>query len=222
MGRLASEIFERTLHLLRKRSADPQAVIHIGAYNGKQAKGYAAVPNVTVYAIEACKANFAFLKQVIAGHSNILPVRAALTDADGPVEFFVVRRKGSVGSSQANTLFKEHLSSKSWAKDIKCLTVDGMTLDTFCVRYSIGDIALIRMNCEGGEYKILDPRLPLLALERAWLLDVSFHGKSNLFVGRAFSEHRSRIDDMLKQKGFRMIKGKLAGSGHLDQLWERK
>jgi FkbM family methyltransferase len=91
------------------------------------------------YAVEPNPALF----QEIPGDDRLIKVNAAITDADGPVEFDVC------DNPEASSL--SALGTDSQARRIK---VEGMRFDSLIDRCRIGHIDLLKVDIEGAEIRL--------------------------------------------------------------------
>lgn len=125
-------------------------VIDIGAHKGLVscyiAKKY---PKVKVYAFEPVKENYeALLKNIELNNlSNVIPHNLAVTKDGRDVEIFTDPYNNSGGS----TLYGNGNSQK----------VKSTTLEDIFKKYKIEVLDLLKIDCEGAEFEILDT--PLLA-----------------------------------------------------------
>lgn len=133
---------------------------HIGAVAVVLARRH---PHASVIALEPSHDNFALLSRNVALNAllNLHPVRAALAPQAG-----------------TTTL---HLSDESWghtteaderASDVE--RVPAMDLEQLAARHPNGEIALLRMNIEGGEYPVILDGVPGV-LQRVGRIELEFH-----------------------------------------------
>lgn len=123
-------------------------VIDIGAHKGLVscyiAKKY---PKVKVYSYEPVRENYdALLKHIELNNlSNVIPHNMAVTNDGRDVEIFTDPYNNSGGST---------LYGKGNAQKVKSTTL----LDIFSA-YNIESLALLKIDCEGAEFEILDTPL---------------------------------------------------------------
>lgn len=135
-------------------------VVDIGAHKGLVscyiAKKY---PKVTVYAFEPVKENVEALLENIKRNklSNVVPHHLAVTKDGRDVEIFTDPHNNSGGS----TLYGKGNSQK----------LNSTTLAEIFDKYKIDRLDLLKIDCEGAEYEILDTPL----LERVDRLRGEFH-----------------------------------------------
>jgi FkbM family methyltransferase len=128
----------------------PQAgavAIDVGAHIGTFSLMMASkVPDGKVFAIEASKETFNYLRVNIALNRvhNITPVHLALADAAGVATLH--HDEGNWGHSIMKQWPSPSLCSEQVPKD---------SLENFCKVHQISQIALIKLDCEGAEFPIL-------------------------------------------------------------------
>ena len=122
-------------------------VIDVGAHIGTFALLLSNMaPAGKVFAIEPAQDTFDVLeKNVIANKlkGKLIPVKAALFNANSNIKLFHDEQGGNWGHSIVSKL------SSSFEE------VETITLDSFFERYQIQKCDLIKFNCEGAEFKII-------------------------------------------------------------------
>ncbi len=203
-------------------------VIDIGAHTGWLSKGLcqdAGGDPAKFYLVEACPDNFAVLQKECAGFNLF---QLAISDAAGEVTLFTADdAKEQDGSSQSNSLFEGFIGHKDWNPGTVEVKVPAVTLNEFCRQNGIGKIDYLKINCEGGEYKILGPGAPLDFLDRTRFLYLQLHGKEPVFLTPEMLEAKLRINRQLLERGFRIKMGDLtehipANRKHVKQFWVRE
>lgn len=196
-------------------------VVDVGAYTGNWAKAVCgSFPKAKVYSVEADPKIFKSLVANTDGF-NIIPIHAAITESDGEVEFYSASL-GKSRLSQSNSLFKEYIGGKSWAKKVVVQQVKSRTLTSLCSEMSIGRIDLLKINCEGCEYKLFEADdLSFLKFTSNILLQL--HGKNPLFASRRFGCCRKSIKHKLLDSGFELVDEKSVNilKGHTNQTWRK-
>jgi FkbM family methyltransferase len=181
----------------------------VGAYLGGACIPWAQMyPEAQVYGIEACPNNFELLSKKSKDIANFSACHYAVSDTTGTIDFFVSNRPDSKGSSPSNSLFKNYLEQKSWArKSLEKISVPSVTLDDFCQDHKIDKVDLLAFNCEGGEFKIFDEKSPLHFLDFTRIIVLELHGKSSGFVSEEYTQKKKDICVLLRRKGFELKGG---------------
>lgn len=196
-------------------------IVDIGAYTGNLAlKMCECLSNCKIYCIEACRKNFKVLNNNVKYNDNIFPTYAAISFYDGVTKFYVAKnKKTSMGSSQSNSLYRNFLDSKKWAK-VKEKEVKCMTLDTFCIRNNIQKIDCLKINCEGCEFNVFDSPTKNF-LDITTILYIEMHGKCREFNSDVFVAKKKKIMNCLLEFNFTMIEGDMDMNTrtHIRQLW---
>jgi FkbM family methyltransferase len=197
--------------------------INIGAYNGNDCIEIAEkFSSATAYAIEPCPTNFAVIQNKVKNLPRIKCYNIAITNQNGPIDFFISKHASSQGTSQANSLYNKFLEDKEWASKIKKVSVHGITMDDFCNENNIKEIGILKINCEGGEYKIFDSN-NLEFINHCHLIDIQLHGKSDQFCSEEFINKKKQIMKILK-KSLTLIYGPndVNSCKHIRQIWSKK
>jgi len=115
---------------------------HVGAFAASAAR---AAPGVTVYAFEPAPDNFALLSSNMArnGLSNVRLAQCAVTGTGG-------LRQLHLADSPAE--YSLHIVQPEAVQ----LPVSSITLAEIIERHAIKNIDLLKMDCEGAEYEILE------------------------------------------------------------------
>ncbi|HLE07145.1 MAG TPA: FkbM family methyltransferase [archaeon] len=147
-----------------------------------------------VYAFEPCRTHFSMLQKNIALNKfhNIIPLDFALSDKTGKEDFFISK------SSAAHSLFRELAGEVSSVE-----TVNTISLEDFMRRFNVPKIDLLKMNCEGGEYKIL---MKSRVLDKIDKISTEYHDKDDELNGLALRK-------FLESKGFSTLLVKRARTG---------
>ena len=203
-------------------------VIDVGAHTGWLSKGLCndmgGSPK-NFYLIEACPNNFEVLKQECADFNLF---NLAISDTKGTITLFTADdAKEADGSSQSNSLFEGFIGHKDWNPGTVEVEVDAIPLNMFCNKNNLEKIDYLKINCEGGEYKILSATANLKFLERVKYLYLQMHGKEPVFLTPEMLEAKLRINRQLLERGFRIKMGDLTehiptNSRHIKQFWVRE
>jgi FkbM family methyltransferase len=224
-----STITSIQLNRLQKKNL---VAVEIGAFKGDDVSDLCQQfgSRITIYAIEACPTNFTYLRKRFKRFKKIVrPRKLVISNIDGTEKFYVAKycKSGDGISSKGNSLYESALSDKSWVLDYKQLTVPSQTLDTFCDIEKIDCIDLLKINCEGGEYRIFSKKkIPFL--RKTNILDIAIHGKSRQFLSPKFIAKKYRINSTISNHGFELIYGydlrhlKYCPINHIRQIWIKK
>jgi FkbM family methyltransferase len=200
-------------------------VIDVGGYVSAKVTRLCieANPHTTSYILEPDPVNFAILKKTYSGQGKVHCYPVAVADKDGAMPFYVADRTDMDGTSESNTLFKRALKDKvrkgkvRSTKEIQVVTV---TLQGFIEKCVSEDwVSLVKLNCEGGEYKVFDG--PLDFLTKVGMLFISFHAHTKPFNKPAYKAKRAEIEHRLFWAGFDKTRELPPGKKHIWQVWER-
>jgi len=201
--------------------------VNIGDYDGKDCINFQKMnKDIICYAIEACYKNYNIILNNLKEYNNMYVVNVALSDSNGDSIFYTSQHSKSTGTSQANSLYQEFLDGKDWAKNIEEIKIKTLTMDSFCSQYNIEKIDLLKINCEGCEYKIFNSD-SLNFLNFTENIDLYLHGKSSVFCSRNFLKNKIKIIDLIEDAGFVLSAGLsrenvLKTKQHVRQLWSKK
>jgi FkbM family methyltransferase len=201
-----------------------RTIIDIGAYDGTYCLYMSRLyKEAKIYAIEPSKQTFKLLKRNTSNCPNISRYRLLISDTNERGKLFVESK--SKAPSQGNSVFADFMNKK---QSVTEESVKSSTLSDFCKDNDIGDIDLLIMNCEGGEYKVFEHASSLLVFERVRILNLALHGKSKLFLSKEYTEKKKYINQCLTIMKFKLVYGNdLNGldelpKGHIQQLWIRE
>lgn len=164
-GAYAPRAIERVYAYLR--TFEKPVLIDVGANSGSYALLATVIPDLTVYAFEPVKESRNLLTQHVRENGvadRVHIFRQAIGETDGKATLFTVYPEASSALSMVNGTPAQH-------KVIKTSIVPMLTLDTVCKEERIHP-TLIKIDCEGGEQKVLEGGIetfaryaPALALE---------------------------------------------------------
>jgi FkbM family methyltransferase len=232
---LTNSLAEIQLHRILKYSRRRVlSVIHIGGFDGSFDIDLAGkFRRIEIHTIEACPKNFKHLSRRIKANDKIQAYKLAITNYSGSMDFYLYLReslKDKKLSSQSNSTFPEFLSGKEKER-VKKIKIPCRMLDHFCdaaMGHDIQRIDLLRINCEGAEYKIFHPQSDCDFLKKTNIIHIFMHGKSLSFVNKKRMQGRSVINKRFKQEGFELLYGHdltqadKFPAGHVQQIWIRK
>jgi FkbM family methyltransferase len=173
-------------------------IVDIGANVGVTALVLAQIPGARVTCYEPDPGNCALLRENVEsnGLKNVTVREAAVGPSNGKLPFQL--HAESTGGS---------LAPNGSSSGAKTTSVDGVTLDRAAAECADGngEIALLKCDCEGGEYDLLEQLTPSLA-SRIRNLTIEVH-------------------DLDQRRNVGWISGKLSGLGYevscIPDLWER-
>jgi FkbM family methyltransferase len=201
-----------------------KTIIDIGAYDGSYCLYMSrCYPKAKVYAIEPAHKAFKILKRNTIKRPNINIFRLLISDAEG--KNFIFTEAGQNRAFQGSSVFYDFVSKKVNTNTKEY--VKSTTLHTFCCNNNIGDIDLMIMNCEGGEYKIFEDESSLPIIRRVKILKLALHGKSKLFLSDEYTQKKKNINHFLEDSGFSLVYGENLNSlaklpkKHIQQIWIR-
>lgn len=147
-------------------------VFDVGANRGQFATRLLEIVPCTVVSFEPGEEAFADLTELTATRPSIEPVRAAITDVTGPVEFFV--SASDLGSSLLEPVPGQ---TSQWATLAGRATVDGLRLDDFMTARGIDRIDLLKTDCQGADAQALRSAGRFLSPDHigALLVELNFH-----------------------------------------------
>jgi FkbM family methyltransferase len=196
---MIAEVVDYDCYQLKKLQWEPQRdrfIVDIGANVGVTALVLAQIPGARVTCYEPDPENCAFLRDNIDrnGLRNVTVRQAAVAGRNGKLPF------QSHAESTGGFLAANGADSSP-----STLTVDAVTLDRVLEESPAGQIDLLKCDCEGGEYEILDRFTPELAARiHNWTIEVH---------------------DLDRGRNVEWISRKLSGLGYqvscIPDLWER-
>lgn len=214
--------------LKRIGRSGPLVVVDIGAFDGlsclRLIRGF---KKVIVYALEPCPNSYKMLRKNVKTHPEIKTYRLAISGKDGKSIFFIVSPVGHQKISQSNSLYGD-FTLGAVNEGRRKVPISTKTLNTFCKKEKIGDIHLLQMNCEGGEYKIFGDKSSWDVFDRVSIVSLVLHGKKSPFLSKQFKQRRRDINTFLRERGLSIVYGEpldkmeVLPSGHVLQVWSRE
>lgn len=205
------EITDKAVASLGKASV----MVYVGGYTGRRARNYLERVPMEMYIFEPCSKNYKIMKKRLDPFNAHCYQMAVGRETMGG-SLYIWNRSGDEGTSQNNSLYKNHLVK---ADKIKKRPIETITLEDFIKREGIKKIDLLKLNCEGGEYDIIYSDLSIVKM-----IAVSFHAKNLFFNSDKFAQKRKEIYARLEKQGFKLIMGEklLRSKKHIDQLWKKQ
>jgi FkbM family methyltransferase len=196
---MIAEVVDYDCYQLKKLEWQPHRdhfIVDIGANVGVTALVLAQIPGARVTCYEPDPENCALLRDNIErnGLRNVSVRQAAVAGSDGKLQF--QPHTESTGG---------FLAADGAGSGAQTLTVDAVTLERVLEESATGEIDLLKCDCEGGEYEILEGFTPELAA-RIRNLTIEVH-------------------DLDRNRNIEWISQKLSGLGYqvscIPDLWER-
>jgi FkbM family methyltransferase len=185
---------ERQIRDVASSLSRSDTVIDLGAHVGLVSIAFARRAK-RVYAFEPHPEIFAQLQRNSAPHDNIVPIQAAAADVDGTATLYfdeVKKKSGSFTESSSIALGKSNLS---YGKGTEVKTIN---LGRFISELD-EPVAMIKMDVEGYEYKLINALLDAGVMDRVGIVHVEDH--CDRVVG--LSEERDRTLARLDAMGLR-------------------
>lgn len=183
------ETFEKDLFLSGAREyrfRPEHVIIDVGAHIGAFAVDTGSrLTSGKLIAVEACSATFEILQKNIELNDlkNVIPVQLALSDHTGEEKLYHDHEYGNWG----------HTTSKAVSLSFETVPTD--TLANVMKAHQITQCDLLKMNCEGAEFKIL-LSADTATLHQIGTMIVLYH------TDLAEGHEREELSDRLKEAGF--------------------
>jgi len=191
------EIFEEGTHVQNFQGG---TVIDIGASTADSSIYYALNRAQNVYAVEPMKESFDIALQNVRLNNlerRVHLINAALSSKSGQIELTV-----SSKNPNANSICPTETIKKAGINFDSKRLVDSITLENIVSQYNISKIKLLKMDCEGCEYEVLQT----LDVEMFSIIDniiLEFHDGVKFLAG------------LLEKQGYDVKYDKLDGVGIL-------
>lgn len=221
------------IQLIKRQLIDAQlthgTVVDIGAYDGKNVlASHKAWPGFTYHAIEAHPLIYKELRRRVDHVANIHAYNYAIANKDGVGKLYCPE-----GRDKHNRICQGGSLNIEWAQrkadyceralaEYEVLT---LTLQSFCRKYKIHHINLLKMNCEGGEFDIFTDRTSWPLLAACDIIYLHLHGKSARFTSTAYNEMKRYINWLLNEWEFKIVYGPDLSDiekfppSHVPQIW---
>ena len=167
-----------------------QTVLDIGANIGLFSL-YLGAACDRIYAVEPTPGHFDLLTKITASNHNITPVNVALSDRDGPVEFFISKENSTMNTltQTLNDVYDQRIS------------VQGLRIQSLLDHLSIEKTDLIKLDIEGGESVCITDQLVGAVSHRVDAWFVECHGNS---VGGSWQQMLHSTSAVLDRAGYRV------------------
>jgi methyltransferase, FkbM family len=191
------EIFEEGTYLQDFQNG---TVIDVGASTADSSIYFALKGARDVYAIEPTKESFDFASENVRLNNlegKVHLINAALSSDSGQIELTV-----SSDNPNANSIDPTETVKKSGINFDSKRVIDSITLKDIVSQYNISKIKLLKMDCEGCEYEVLQK----LEEEMFSIID-------NIIL--EFHDGLKFLADLLEKRGYNVKYDKTNGSGIL-------
>ncbi len=181
--------------LLRRRSrreywipesVGPATVLDCGANIGLATLHFQQVwPGATIFALEPFEENYELLVENTRGLRNVIPIKAAAGDRNGPATLWGASKSRTGGM----TLHREYAG-----KDAGALSqVNMIRLDSLLAERKLNHFDVIKLDTEGSEAEILES-LPADSLARSKWVVGELHGRRDWEVTSQLTKAGFAID----------------------------
>jgi FkbM family methyltransferase len=153
--------------LAARRGEAVRCVFDIGAHTGETARAYlAAFPEAAVHAFEPHPNSFACVAQLKS--ERLHAHRLAASNRCGEAEFFVFSELADdpdapIAASMNNSLVAETQFGLVAGRNPTSITVDCVTVDSFCADQGLERLDLLKIDTEGHEREVLEGASETLA-----------------------------------------------------------
>lgn len=148
--------------MMDKAEISDPVIFDVGAHKGSVAKRYRELfPFSKIYCFEPFPDSFNVLEAETASDRNITVVKAAVAKIAGKSTFYVNNLNDT-----SSLMSRPSSSRRYYPKDagtIENISVDTITLDTFCEQNDLHKIDILKFDIQGGELNALKGSSKLLA-----------------------------------------------------------
>ncbi|MGO4913107.1 FkbM family methyltransferase [Leeuwenhoekiella sp. W20_SRS_FM14] len=141
-------------------------IFDVGAYVGEVTGFYRSLfPNAAIHSFEPFKESFDQLKVNTTGDANISLVNKALSNKSGKVLF------NSNSFAQTNSLLdSDPNAKKTWSEGLfdtrEKVSIETITLDDYVEANAIKTLDILKMDVQGGEFKVFQAASKTLSQKR--------------------------------------------------------
>ena len=169
--------------LITKVCGDGDVVFDVGANQGAWTRAVLdAAPNASVHCFELIPQTAKALAQTLHGLPNVKVNACGLADAPGDTEAFFVEAR-----SELSGLFCLHGNHEP--ARVKCRLTTG---DLYAERLRIERIRLLKVDCEGYDYNVLEGFRTLLRQKRIDVVQFEY-GYANIAARRLLADFYDRL-----------------------------
>jgi FkbM family methyltransferase len=130
------------------RGQEVAVIFDVGAHKGRVTDKYRTLfPAATIHCFEPCIRTRAILENIAASWTNVHIHGAAVSDKNGTASFM------ETNEADMNSLLRLSENSRTFAQTITRapVSVETITLDTFCRTYHLGHINILKLDVQGAE-----------------------------------------------------------------------
>ena len=161
---------ERQIRRVAEGLSGADTVIDLGAHVGHVSIAFSRRAR-RVYAFEPHPEIFAELERNTAPYDNIVPVQAAAADADGTAMLYFDEVKSRSGKFTVGSSIALGKSNLTYVNGTEVRTID---LGRFIAELD-GPVAMIKMDVEGYEYRLINALLDSGVMDRVGIVHVEDH-----------------------------------------------
>jgi FkbM family methyltransferase len=162
-------------------------------------------PYATIYAFECNPPAIELCKKNIANHADIFLVPKAVSDVDGPLDFYAIdpektvtsHSDGNIGASSLYLANPDYPYEKYHQRKI---TVESTTLERWAKETGLDNIDIIWMDLQGAELKAFKGMGGLLERIKLIYTEVEFEP---MYIGQPLFKE---VNHYLASKGFSLLK----------------
>jgi FkbM family methyltransferase len=183
--------------MCRQHGVTPRGVVHVGAHEGQELAQYAAMGVHRVLFIEANPAVYQRLTAKIAGSTNVMAVRCAVSDTDGTATLHVT----SMDQSSSILPLKRHAAIYPSIVETHQVTVVSRKLDTLLPELKLqpADFNVVNIDIQGAELMAFKGAIELLTHIDIIFTEVNFE---ELYAGCPLI---AQLDEFLAERGFTRV-----------------
>ncbi len=147
-------------------------------------------PDAIVYLFEPDERLIPVVKKNIDGLNNCFIVPFAVSNTDNEEITFYV----NPNSAQTNSTIKEAITTIDKKAEIITKNILTTTIDTFCLKKSISNVDVLKIDIQGGEYTALSKATAILPQTKVLLAEMSFFVEDTIdllnFIRRYFKKYK--------------------------------
>lgn len=182
-----------------------KTIFDIGCLDGEDGKYLKSrFLDSSLFLIEADQETFAKNRENYFG-KNIYAFNCAIFDYDGEIKFFCKSGHGISSVFNRGDIYPGNIS-----------TVPCLTLDSFCEKYSVNQIDIMKLDVEGASFNVLMGAKKILSKTKLIHIETEdveyFHGQ----------HLKEEVDEILKSMCFKLIKETsyhIDNGNQYDSIW---
>lgn len=186
--------------LYYERHPERLTVLHVGGYDGTWdvhlTENLEGIPTL-VYSLEPHPANYELMRSTFRGHSNLHALNYAVSATPGPCSLYGREDEKNQSSSFI----------KGFVKGGGRVPAESVTLANLYRTLGLREVHLLRLNCEGSEFSILDGKGDLSFLKHTAIINLCLHGKIPSLITKEMNQRKREITELIQSFGFRLVRG---------------